>query len=79
VRDGCAFVLVAAGCCEGAEVVLDVALLVEGSAGGVRGCVEGAACDWPGDAISTWILCRRDAAAVEEYGEVRCWWMNERS
>jgi hypothetical protein len=39
VRDGCAFVFVpvVAGCCEGAEVVLDVALLVEGSAGGVRG------------------------------------------
>lgn len=38
------------GCvgCDGAE---ELALLDEGSAGGVSGCVEGAGWDWLGDAI----------------------------
>lgn len=48
------------GCCEGAAVVfVVVALLVdEGSAGGVSGCVEGAA--WLGEAIvvSIGLACR---------------------
>lgn len=39
-------------CCESAEAAAAAAALLDwGSAGGVRGCVEGAAWDWPGDAI----------------------------
>ncbi len=58
-------------CCEGAEAAA-VALLDWGSAGGVRGWVEGAAWDWPGDAILRWCWSLLKSGGVKAGSRVGC-------